>query len=87
MEEHQHLKNEQKKRGAPKEARRAREKGEKPANTPKVLGAVEEHSLLERELDFQVKYIFNGVRYIVNKHFLSASHVPGTMLRSWDTGI
>lgn len=76
-------------RGAPqkKQKSRAREKGEKQANIPKVLEAVEEYSLLETELGFKVKYVFNGVRYTVNKHFLSAYHVPGTMLKSWETEI
>lgn len=65
-------------KGAPqkKQETRAREKGEKPANIPQVPDAVEEHSLLERELGFKVKYVFNKVRYIVNKHFLSAYQVP-----------
>lgn len=44
--------------GAPqkKQKTRAREKGEKPANIPKVLEAVE-YSLLERELGFKIKYV------------------------------
>lgn len=49
---------------------RAREKRGK-AENPKVLDAVEEHALLERQLSIKKKYVVKKVRQIANKHLLS----------------
>ena len=52
---------------------RTRDKEGRPGDTPKVLDAVEEHSLLERQLGIKEKYVSL-------KSDIYSYHVPGTML-------
>lgn len=58
---------------------RTRDKKGKPENIPKVLNAVGEHSLLERQLGIKEKHV-SLKSDICSTNILSAYHVPGTML-------
>ena len=73
-EEHQHLRDEQKRAYTHKGTKwKTRDKEGKPGDTPKVLDTEEEHSLLERQLGIKEKYVSL-------KSDIYSYHMPGTML-------
>lgn len=64
---------------------RTRDKKGKPENTPKVLNAVGEHSLLERQLGIKEKHVscMSEVRHMFNKH-IKCLPCARNYARSWD---